>query len=422
MVNWLSRDRRLAVQLTCLSTADNLTGFVFRSDLNFDPSVGDIVEDFEGLLAAKEFDDPEQLGLFARYDSKAYLGAVQYLLKRRLKADKNDQRAQELLAEVEKIGPLRKRDQEEDLLPSDNPISGLVIRKSYTALAHYVLIDELFREDADIHHSTDTDGALAGMLLAAMSRRVLGRNFDAAVVAFEKELSNPKKRARVKVFKERFREFAAGAEHDGITGVTNIRRAFIKAFRTPAPAKIGIPGRFWEVPIQTMYEPDKMVGIVHQRPGLDAEDDELLSLALLDRSSLHSADSFFAVLRKRISYFDRGGMSRATGTHYHAFQPYRPAMVQKMVDIARVYFNWCEPRPFRLVRHFKTLAEEIADSSHEHIDATVKGDYRRALREEFTTPAMRLGLARKPTRLDTILYNDWRVDALPPADLSLKAA
>jgi hypothetical protein len=131
-------------------------------------------------------------GIFARYDSKAYLGAVRYLLKRRLKKDKNDTAAQALLDNVEEIGPLRKRDQDEDVLPSDNPISGVVIRKSYTALAHYMLIDELFPSDADIHYSTDTDGALAGMLLAAMPRRLLGDNLDVAVVAFEKELSNPK--------------------------------------------------------------------------------------------------------------------------------------------------------------------------------------------------------------------------------------
>src|SRR5687768_11561026 len=46
MVNWLSRDRRIAVQLSCITTADNLSGFVFRSDLNFDPTIGDIVADF----------------------------------------------------------------------------------------------------------------------------------------------------------------------------------------------------------------------------------------------------------------------------------------------------------------------------------------------------------------------------------------
>jgi hypothetical protein len=226
----------------------------------------------------------------------------------------------------------------------------------------------------------------------------------------------------VKVFREQFLEFARECEIKGITGVTNIRRAYIKAFRVPAPNKIGIPGKFWMVPIQTMYEPDKMVGIVHQRRGLDAEDNQLLGLSLLDRSSLHSADSVFAVLRKRISYFDRGGMSRATGTHYHPFQPYRPDMVQKMVDIARVYFNWCEGRPFRLVRKFKTLGEELADSGHGHMEEGKKGEYRRAKREEYSTPAMRLGLARAPVRLETILYTDWHTDAFAPAVRAAKAA
>jgi len=118
--------------------------------------------------------------------------------------------------------------------------------------------------------------------------------------------------------------------------------------------------------------------------------------------------------------YHQGDVGEAS--YSYAFQPYRPDMVQKMVDIARVYFNWCEARPFRLKRRFTTLAEELADTGHEHIEARVKGDYRRARREEYTTPAMRLGLVRKPTRLDTILYNDWRADALPPADLASKAA
>jgi hypothetical protein len=90
MVNWLSRDRRIAVQLSCISTADNLSGFVFRSDLNFDPAIGDIVADFAKLLEAGEFDDPRRLGLIARYEAKAYFSAVRYLLERRIEADKGD--------------------------------------------------------------------------------------------------------------------------------------------------------------------------------------------------------------------------------------------------------------------------------------------------------------------------------------------
>jgi len=41
LVNWWSRDRREPVQLSCIATADNLSGFVLRSDFNYDPSTGD---------------------------------------------------------------------------------------------------------------------------------------------------------------------------------------------------------------------------------------------------------------------------------------------------------------------------------------------------------------------------------------------
>jgi hypothetical protein len=43
-----------------------------------------------------------------------------------------------------------------------------------------------------------------------------------------------------------------------------------------------------------------------------------------------------------------------------------------------------------------------------------KGDYRRARREEYTTPAMRLGLTTAPIRLETICYTNWRTEAFAP--------
>lgn len=223
----------------------------------------------------------------------------------------------------------------------------------------------------------------------------------------------------VRAYKTKFLKFAAECD---LEKVKDIRRAFIKANKTPARPPNGIFGQFWNIPIQTMYEPDKVVGIVHQHRGMDAEDDELVQLELLDRASLHSADSFFSVLRKRFSFFDRGGQSRSTGMHYNPFQPYRPEMVQKIVDIARVYFNWCEPRPFRLVRDFQTLEQQRASSGHETIEAEVKASLRRARREEFSTPAMRMKLARAPVRLETILYSDWRAAVFVQKAATAKAA
>lgn len=101
-------------------------------------------------------------------------------------------------------------------------------------------------------------------------------------------------------------------------------------------------------------------------------------------------------------------MSRASVSHYNAFQPYRPDMVQKIVDIARIYFNWVEPRPFRLARKFESVDPSPHAPGHDKIETGIKVLKRRTKREEYSTPAMRMYLAKSPIRLQTILSTDWR--------------
>jgi hypothetical protein len=154
---------------------------------------------------------------------------------------------------------------------------------------------------------------------------------------------------------------------------------------------------------------------------MDHEDEELRRLYLLDRSSLHASDSFFAVLRKRVSFFDRG-RSQATRSAYSPFQPYRPDMVQKIMDICRVYFNWCEARPFRLVRQYEGLDEQTAETASQVMEAVFKDSRRRKKREDYTTPAKRLGLARAPVGLETILYGNWHAEVFTgPAQTAIAA-
>lgn len=88
-------------------------------------------------------------------------------------------------------------------------------------------------------------------------------------------------------------------------------------------------------------------------------------------------------------------------------------MVQKVVDIAQIYFNWVEPRPFRLARDFVALEAKEFDTNHRRM-ASARGEHvRRTRREDFSTPAMRMGLAKSPLRLETILYGDWRGKLMP---------
>src|SRR3569833_693232 len=104
--------------------------------------------------------------------------------------------------------------------------------------------------------------------------------------------------------------------------------------------------------------------IAHQRRMSDEAKRSDRWCELLANSCLHAVDSYFNVLRQRVSYLHRPGFSRSSQNWYNAFQAYRPAMIQKITDIARVYFNWVEPRPFRVSRRFSPLTP-IFDSGHE---------------------------------------------------------
>jgi hypothetical protein len=76
MVNWSSRDRRIGIQLSTISTADNFTGFVFRTDVSFDPAIGNVVKHFDQLVRTGDFSAAEGLGLSHRYVLPSFFRAV----------------------------------------------------------------------------------------------------------------------------------------------------------------------------------------------------------------------------------------------------------------------------------------------------------------------------------------------------------
>jgi hypothetical protein len=402
LVNWTSRKRRYPVQLSAISTAESITGFILRTDVNFDPTVGEIVQFFISLLDRYDFDVPEGLGVSHRLMLPTFLRAVADALKSdRVKLPR--QRRDELL---EKIAELLPKFDPEEAIPADRSVEGAVIKKQYTAIAHFKLIAEMLPADAQFHLITDPDGAFIIGAPTGYAEPLKDQRADLCFMVFEKEMTNPKKRSLVAKYKRRLEKLSQslGSSED----VRAVRKEYIARYGNRLPRlSHGTPMDWWEVPIATMFEPNKHVGIFYQRSAGLPDEIEDRRLDLLDRTSLHAVDSYFNVMRQRVSYLHRPGKSRATNEHYNAFQPYQPAMLQKIVDICRIYFNWCEARPFRLNRKFDPLDPQPHDPWHDKLDNAYEEQKRRAKREEYTTPAMRMYLATVPVKLETILNTDW---------------
>ena len=82
MVNWWSNTRRDPVQVSCTTTADNLSGYIFRTDINFDPATGRAGDHFRHLYEGGEFDRPGGFGLPHRYELRAFMRAAIWCLER----------------------------------------------------------------------------------------------------------------------------------------------------------------------------------------------------------------------------------------------------------------------------------------------------------------------------------------------------
>lgn len=404
-VNWASRFRRYGVRISTVSTADNFTGFVFRTDVNFDPNTGKVVPHFERLLNIGDFRVEGGLGLSHRYSLPSFFRAVKFSLS----AMKKTPEVQSLMATLAALAPNLGEDTPTSII---NPIEGVVVSNMYTAIAHYMLISEMLPVDADIHVMTDPDGNFVAALPVGLKDLIKNQQADVSFVYFNKELKTPEKQKRVGDYKVQLEAFSAGC--DPKWDATEIRHAFIDEFKLSLGADFaGVRASWWKNPVQTMYEPDRCVGLFYQRAAETEEENHERLLELLDRSSLHAVDSFFNVMRQRVSFFHRPGHSRSSETFYNAFQPYKPAMVQKIVDIARVYFNWVEPRPFRVAERFQGKIAKEHDSTHDMLEKVSDESEREARREKLSTPAMRMYLAKSPVRLDTILYTDWKAKLFP---------
>ena len=124
--------------------------------------------------------------------------------------------------------------------------------------------------------------------------------------------------------------------------------------------------------IPTINEPQKAVCWLTPRDGVD----DIRKADMHLRSGLGRIDNVFLKTRRLVNALERPiGTSSSHNKVWHGYQPYNPAMVQKYLTI------------FRTVNNFI------------HVGTDGK------------TPAMRLGLTKKPLRYERIL---WPGEGRPP--------
>jgi hypothetical protein len=98
-------------------------------------------------------------------------------------------------------------DESAEPITSDNPIRGALIKKQYTAIAHFILISELLPSDADLHLISDPEGAFVVAEPVGFAGPLKEQRADLTFVTFDKKASNPTKKALVAKYKRKLQQF-----------------------------------------------------------------------------------------------------------------------------------------------------------------------------------------------------------------------
>lgn len=352
--NWGSSfDRRNAL-LQVVASADNATGYVFATHMNFDADMEPELIERDAVLSG-DYEKPYHFRKYARVWLQREYNDDYHTLTREKKRVKGQSLKNEIIDGYTGDGE-EKPDNEDIKLPSQ----GMQVHSEYTLYAHFWFLAKLLERVEKVRIFMDQDTGMRNACLGAFSSRVKDETIEAFFVKINKDLTTTQKKT-----------MKSGAEHtlrqkQEELGIKDRKEAIqaVMVDRLESMMKAGDEGDQWLFhPFPDMSEPEKAV--CHLTNYGDYDIGHLA--ALYRKASLHSIDKFFMQVRRRVSLLERPRISASAMRTWHGYSAYNPAVAQKVINL------------FRIVHNFVLIGEDKK------------------------TPAMRIGLADKPYKMEDLL-------------------
>jgi hypothetical protein len=364
VINWVQAGDKRNIVLSALGSADNKTSYVFGIHVNYDPlaDAGNIEKD------AERIGDNLLRAPFRRYArvwlSRDYLDALDKNKVRRtkrkiLRRDIEDGYAEAVTREdVE--------DPDVQTLETSLPYKGMLVHSDYTLYGHFFFLRGLLANTEKIRFFLDQESGIRAACLSAFWVEVLAKRCDAFYVRVNKELTiNQKRRLKAESVRGLAGFRATSAAYEPLSD-NQLRHLVIKS-RIQDLEDIGKwHDRWMFYPFPDMSEPEKAICWLTNLHDGTYDDDHLANL--YSKATLHGIDRFFMQARRRISLLERPIATASNeGRKWYGYSPYNPAIVGKVLDIFRVFYNFVE------------------------------------VGDDKKTPAMRLGLVTEPTSMQRVI-------------------
>ena len=339
IVNWGRAGDKRNIKLSALGTADNKTSYVFGIHVNYDPDID----------ANKVERDAEQIGdndlrlpfrRYARvwlkidYDDALEKNPSLRAQKRRLRDSIEDGYAEAI-----------KRDDVESAdiqtVETSLPYKGMLVHSDYTLYGHFFFFRKLFANVGKVRFYLDQESGIRAACLSAFWVEVLAKRCDAFYVRVKKEQTINQKRRLLAENKRALADFrASSASYEPLTDYD--LRHIVVMDRLRDLVDIGKwHDRWLFYPFPDMGEPEKAICWLTNLYDRAYDDDHLAHL--YSKATLHGIDRFFMQVRRRLSLLERPiSSANSEGRKWYGYSPYNPAMVGKLLDIFRVYYNFVE--------------------------------------------------------------------------------
>lgn len=368
--NWTRREDKRSIPLHSVVSADNRSGYVFGAHVNFDSRF--TPEDVETDVRRDDDDKhPQEYRRNARFWLKSdYEGSVAASLGRRRHVGSKTvlDDAAAAYANVADREDVEVADEFNSQLRL--PETGMQVHGQYTLYAHFQVLKRLLGGAKSVTFYLDQDSGIRAACFAAFRERILAGTAHAFFVSIKKDMTKGQK---LKAYNDAQKRFLDAVKRMG--GVANEFDAKILLIKEQFPLmqKIGKYGDRWLLhPLPTMNEPEKALAHLTARPEAKLSESRLAAMYLF--GSMYGADRFLELVRRRLSPLERAlGSSSAAGRMWYGYAPYNPQIIEKLVLILRVYWNYC---------------------------------YVPKTSQDGKTPAERLGLAKGKVRVQDIVYFD----------------
>lgn len=381
VLNWSDRHDKRITQLTAIGSAENRTGYVFGMHVNYDPAVAleAVVQAAEAagdpLIEEPAFRRHARLWLPRDYQEAVRRDpGLNFPPPARPGVDGLIEAAEQVMEAVADSEAL------ERVFPTSRPPSkGMQVHFEYTAHAHFRLLARLLANAPGLHFYIDQDDTLRAAILSAFRWPITDGRVDAFFVQIDKTLTVDERKHLVgrsaREF-ERVRQVIRRPDMSDREVLMFLLSLELRRMHEDDPGGHW-RNRWLKHPQSTMHEPDKAICYITDRGGHDVNDPDAL-MALTEfyaRASLHGIDRYFMQLRRLLSLLERPIATPSNvGRVWRGYSPYNPAIVQKLLDIYRVYYNY------------------------------VKAERRTRGAGAPRTPAMKLGLAKGQVAMEDILY------------------